>query len=446
MSTTTSRALFVTRLGGILAAVGSAVGLGNVWRFPYETGQNGGAAFILIYLACVLFIGTPLMLTEFVIGRATHRNPAGAFRQLAPTSLWWSRVMGWLCPLAVLMVIGFYSVVAGWTLDYTVMAVADQIPDFQTFSSSLWGPLMWLTIFVILNVLILLGGVQKGIERASNILMPLLGLLLVVLCVNSLLLSGAGDGLRFLFQPDFSKITGRTLVSAMGQSFFSISMGIGTLLIYGSYMPDHTKMGKTSLTITLLDTLIAVLSGIVIFPACCTYGVEPDAGPGLAFITLPAVFQQMPGGYVWCIVFFLLLAVAALTSSISMFENPISILQEEFGMSRRKAVVITAAIAEVLALGCGLSFYPGAAEQFSVFGMSLFDLFDKGTANCLMPLGALMMSLFVGWVMDKQLLRDTLTNRGKDGCWYYRPYLIVVRYVAPLAILLIFLSGLGLFD
>ena len=438
------RALFVTKLGGILAAVGSAVGLGNIWRFPYETGQNGGAAFLLVYVLCVLMLGTPLMLAELTLGRASHSNAVGAFRRLAPGTYWW--VTGFFGAVGVLMIVGFYSVVAGWTLHYTVVSVLDRltVQDFGAYSQGAWLPFLYMTGFVLLNMLILMGGVQKGIERWSNILMPIMGALMLVLCINSLLLPGAVDGLKFLFHPDFSRITGKVILSAMGQSFFSISMGVGTLLIYGSYLPNSTKMGKTSLFICLVDTLIAILAGIIIFPACFAYGIQPDAGPGLAFITLPSVFVQMPGGYVWSIIFFVLLAIAALTSSISMMECPIAILQEQLKVSRRRSVVIVTLIAWVLGTCCCLSFCPEFADSLTFWGLSLFDIFDKVTANFILPLGGLLMAVFLGWRMDRRLLHDTLTNFGRDRGGYIPLFLFAVRYFAPICILLIFLSGLGL--
>ncbi len=438
------RALFVTRLGGILAAVGSAVGLGNIWRFPYETGQNGGAAFLLVYVLCVLLLGTPLMLAELTLGRASHSNAVGAFRRLAPGTHWWlTGVMG---AVGVLMIVGFYSVVAGWTLHYTVASALDRlaVQDFATYSAGALLPFLYMTGFVLLNTFILMGGVQKGIERWSNILMPVMGLLMLVLCVNSLLLPDAAEGLKFLFHPDFSRISGKVILSAMGQSFFSISMGVGTLLIYGSYLPNSTKMGKTSLFICLIDTFIAILAGIIIFPACFAYGIHPDAGPGLAFITLPSVFVQMPGGYVWSLAFFVLLAIAALTSSISMMECPIAIMQEQFGVSRRRAVIIVTAISWVLGTGCCLSFCPDYSAWLTFAGYTLFDIFDKVTANVILPLGGLLMAVFLGWRMDRKVLHDTLTNCGKDKGGYIPLFMFAVRYFAPLCILLIFLSGLGL--
>lgn len=437
------RALFVTKLGGILAAVGSAVGLGNIWRFPTETGANGGAAFILVYLLCVLLLGTPLMLAELSLGRTTHLNPVGTYRKLSPGTGW--PILGYLGAISQLLVLGFYSVVAGWTLYYAMSSILDKIPDFVQFSTSLTSPLFCTVIFILLNSVIVLGGVQKGIERASNIMMPVLGCLLVVLCVNSLLLPGASEGLAFLFHPDFTKIDASVVVSAMGQSFFSISVGIGCLLTYGSYLTDKTRMGKTALSITLLDTLIAILSGVVIFPACFSFGVMPDAGPGLAFITLPEVFSQMLGGYFWCVLFFMLLSLAALTSTISMFETPNAIFHEEFHMSRRKSVLATTAIGLILGILCSFSFCPLYSEQLSVFGKTFFDLFDTITANYLMPGCGMLMSLYVGWILPREKFEATLTNNGTTSGWYVPAFYFVVRYFAPLCILLIFLSGLGVF-
>lgn len=437
------RALFVTRLGGIFAAVGSAVGLGNIWRFPYETGANGGAAFLLIYLACVILLGTPLMLAELTIGKIARCNAVQAFERVAPPKQkilgrFVGLHMGYTGALCMVLIVGFYSVVAGWTLHFTTNAAIGEVPEFGSFSQSLGGPFFWMTVFFAVNAGILLGGVRKGIERASNILMPLLALMLVALCINSLMLPGSGEGLKFLFHPDFSKITPNVIVSALGQSFFSISIGICCLLTYGSYLPEGTRMGRTSLSITLLDTLIAILAGIIIFPACFAFGKQPDAGPGLAFITLPEVFQQMPGGMVWCFIFFLLLAVAALTSSLSMLETPVSILQERYGLRRWTAVLVATGIGWVLGVLCCFSLCPDYASSFSLFGYSIFDAFDSLTANILMPTGGMVLSIYVGWFMDKKLLRTSLHDS-----WYYYPLIISLRFVAPLCILWIFLHGLG---
>lgn len=434
------RAHFVTRFGGVLAAVGSAVGLGNVWRFPYETGAHGGAAFLLVYLACVLLLGTPLLLAELAIGRATHRNPVGAMHALTGRRRW--TLLGYAGAICMVLIVAFYSVVGGWTLSYTVHTAMGQVPDFGAFTTSRWAPLGWMTLFFAINAAILLGGVVKGIERATNVLMPLLFIMLAVLCVRSLMLPDAGRGLEFLFHPDFSKIDGNVVVSAMGQSFFSISVGIGCLLTYGSYMPDQARLGRTALSIALMDTMIAILAGVIIFPACFSYGVQPDAGPGLAFITLPDVFMQMPGGMVWCFCFFLLLVVAAITSSLSMLETPTAILQEQWHISRRSAVLISTLTGWVLSVACAMSFCPDWSDMLTVGGLTVFDLFDKATANVIMPVCGFMMAVLVGWVVDPARL---LPHRmgAQDAPWYYRPFVYAMRFVAPLCILLIFLSGLG---
>lgn len=444
MNNEQNRATFVTRMGGIAAAVGSAVGLGNVWRFPYETGANGGAAFILVYLCCVILLGLPLVMAELALGRSMHKNAYGTLRTLAPHTLW--PVVGILGAVTMLLIVGFYSVVAGWTLAYSVSSVIGDIPEFGTFSSRLWMPLFCMTAFIALNAIILLGGVRKGIERASNVMMPLLFLMMIVLCINSLLLPKAADGLKFLFQPDFSKISVSIVVSALGQAFFSVSVGIGCLLTYGSYLRDSSGLARSAISIVMLDTLIAILAGIVIFPACFNFNVEPGAGPGLAFITLPDVFMQMAGGQLWCTIFFVLLSVAALTSTLSMFETPIAIMQEEFHLHRRNAVIIVTLIGWVLGIMCCCSFYPPLTETFSTLGMTLFDLFDHITACYLMPGCGLLFSLFIGWIMPKQKVIDTLTNHGQRSDWFIPLFFFAIRIFAPLCILLIFMSGLGLFD
>ncbi|MCR5361451.1 MAG: sodium-dependent transporter [Bacteroidales bacterium] len=440
------RAVFVTRFGGVLAAVGSAVGLGNVWRFPYETGAHGGAAFLLVYLSCALLLGVPLLLGELALGYVSHKNPTGTYRSLAPGTKW--HYLGYAGAICMVLIVAFYSVVGGWTLCYAASSLMGNVPDFADFSSGVWAPLAWMTLFFVVNAVILLGGVAKGIERASNFLMPLLFLMLVVLCVRSLSLPNAVEGLRFLFKPDFSKIDGSVVVSAMGQSFFSISVGIGCLLTYGSYLPRTAKIGKSALAIALLDTGIALLAGIIIFPACFAYGVQPDAGPGLAFITLPNVFMQMSGGMIWCFCFFLLLAVAAVTSSLSLLETPTAILQEEFGMGRRRAVIVASCLGWVLSVLCAMSFCPQFSDALSFGGMSVFDIFDKFTANIIMPCSSFLMAVFIGWKLDKRVFADHGITHRADGTkkWYGTLFIIAMRFVAPLCIFLIFLSGLGLLD
>ena len=455
------RAMFATRLGAVAAAVGSAVGLGNIWRFPYETGQNGGAAFLLIYLCAVALLGVPLLIAEFTIGRSAHSNVARAFKKLAPGTPWyWVGVMGMLVSVIIL---GFYLIILGWTFSYTFRAIINDFAsvvasaqaadpsvdaatvlanDFASFSTSPWQPLLWLVISVAANAAIMVAGVQKGIERASNVMMPLLCVLLLMLVVNSFFLPGFVEGCDFLFNPDFSKVSAKTFIVAMGQAFFSLSLAMGIMLAYGSYLGDNTKIGKTATQVVCLDSIIAILAGVVIFPACFSYGIEPGAGPGLVFITLPNVFLQMPGGYLCCIAFFLLISLAGLTSCMSLFEVPISFLQEELKLSRKTATAVSVLV--VLVLGAASSLSLGVWDM-KFFGDCFFDFCDKITSLDMMPIGAFFISLFVGWKLDKDIIHDALTNWRNDSGWYIRPLLWILRIFAPICIMLIFLSGIGIF-
>ena len=455
------RAMFATRLGAVAAAVGSAVGLGNIWRFPYETGQNGGAAFLLIYLCAVALLGVPLLIAEFTIGRSAHSNVARAFKKLAPGTPWyWVGVMGMLVSVIIL---GFYLIILGWTFSYTFRAIINDFAsvvasaqaadpsvdaatvlanDFASFSTSPWQPLLWLVISVAANAAIMVAGVQKGIERASNVMMPLLCVLLLMLVVNSFFLPGFVEGCDFLFNPDFSKVSAKTFIVAMGQAFFSLSLAMGIMLAYGSYLGDNTKIGKTATQVVCLDSIIAILAGVVIFPACFSYGIEPGAGPGLVFITLPNVFLQMPGGYLCCIAFFLLISLAGLTSCMSLFEVPISFLQEELKLSRKTATGVSVLV--VLVLGAASSLSLGVWDM-KFFGDCFFDFCDKITSLYMMPIGAFFISLFVGWKLDKDIIHDALTNWRNDSGWYIRPLLLILRIFAPICIMLIFLSGIGIF-
>ena len=455
------RAMFATRLGAVAAAVGSAVGLGNIWRFPYETGQNGGAAFLLIYLCAVALLGVPLLIAEFTIGRSAHSNVARAFKKLAPGTPWyWVGVMGMLVSVIIL---GFYLIILGWTFSYTFRAIINDFAsvvasaqaadpsvdaatilanDFASFSTSPWQPLLWLVISVAANAAIMVAGVQKGIERASNVMMPLLCVLLLMLVVNSFFLPGFVEGCDFLFNPDFSKVSAKTFIVAMGQAFFSLSLAMGIMLAYGSYLGDNTKIGKTATQVVCLDSIIAILAGVVIFPACFSYGIEPGAGPGLVFITLPNVFLQMPGGYLCCIAFFLLISLAGLTSCMSLFEVPISFLQEELKLSRKTATAVSVLV--VLVLGAASSLSLGVWDM-KYFGDCFFDFCDKITSLYMMPIGAFFISLFVGWKLDKDIIHDALTNWRNDSGWYIRPLLWILRIFAPICIMLIFLSGIGIF-
>ncbi|MEG1617107.1 MAG: sodium-dependent transporter [Bacteroidales bacterium] len=445
-----NRTTFATKLGVIAAAVGSAVGLGNIWRFPYEAGQNGGGAFLIVYLICVAVLGIPLIVSEFILGRNSKSNVGGCFKKLAPNTKW--GVIGYLSVIACMLILGFYTVIAGWTMEYLYQALSNgfdgqsaaQLKEsFTHFTTNTYSPILWLAIFLAANYFIIVGGVKNGIEKASNIMMPLLFVILIIFCIRSLFLPGAAEGLNFLFNPDFTKINSSTVLSAMGQAFFSLSLGMGCLITYGSYFSDDTKLGKTAVTVSILDTLVAILAGVMIFPACFSFGISPTAGPDLVFITVPNVFQQMTGGYIWSILFFLLLTVAALTSTVSMFEVVTAFIHEEYKMSRKKATAWVIAVCFVCAVVCSLSIGPW--KEYTLFGMTVFDLFDYMSANILLPMGALLVSLFVGYRLDQRVTYMEITNNETIKVWYFKPLMFVLKYFAPVAIILIFLSGLGVF-
>ena len=318
---------FGSKLGVVAAAAGSAVGLGNIWRFPYELGQYGGGAFLVIYLLCVVLLGMPVMMSEFVIGRMGQANTTGSFRKLAPSKKWW--LVGLMGVLASFLILGFYVVVSGWTLEYIVQAIGNKFSGrdtavlsevFTDFSTHTARPLIWMVVFMVFTAGVVYAGVKNGIEKSTKFLMPLLLLLIIALGVRAVTLPGGAEGLRFLFQPDYSKINSSVILSAMGQAFFSLSLGMGCMITYGSYISKKNNLQHTVIEVTLLDTLIAILASVAIFPAVFSLGINPAQGPELVFITLPNVFAHMPGGYFWAILFFVLLAVAALTSTISLLE------------------------------------------------------------------------------------------------------------------------------
>jgi NSS family neurotransmitter:Na+ symporter len=451
-----NRTNFGSKLGAILAAAGSAVGLGNVWRFPYETGQNGGAAFLVIYLLCVLFMGLPIMVSEFIIGRHSRSNTADAYQKLAPGTQW--KWVGRLGVLTGFLILGFYSVVAGWTLDYLWQALwngfSDKTPDqyaemFQNFSSSTVTPIIWLIVFMLCTHFIIVMGVDKGIERYSKLMMPLLFILILILVVCSVTLPNAGRGIEFLLKPDFSKVNAGMLLSAMGQAFFSLSLGMGCLCTYASYFTKETKLVKSAFTIGVIDTMIAILAGFIIFPAAFSVGIKPDAGPGLIFITLPNVFQQAFSGapalaYIFSIMFYLLLTLAALTSTISMHEVSTAYLHERFKMSRRRAATIVTVGCTIIGVFSSTSF--GVTKGFTIFGMGLFNFLDYLTAKIMLPLGGMLISIFTGWYLSKRIVLSELTNNGEIKTHVCRVMLYIVKYFAPVAIALVFLNELGLFN
>lgn len=453
------RGSFRSQLGVILASAGSAVGLGNIWRFPTEVGKGGGAAFILIYLGFIFLVAMPVMISEFVIGRSSRSNAFGAFQRLDPGKPWIAAgIMG---VLGGFLVLSFYSVVAGWTLHYTVQSALGQLQGqcstvngqcstdfaaaFNAFVSDPLQPVVYLAVFLLLTHLVVARGIQHGIERYSKMMMPMLLAIIILLVGFSLTMPGAKEGIRFLLQPDIGKVTPEVMLGAMGQAFFSLSVGIGCLITYASYFSQETRLVKSAMNVCIIDTMVAVLSGFIIFPTVFSVGIAPDAGPGLVFITLPNVFfltfSEMPlVGYVFALLFYVLLLLAALTSSISMHEICTAFISEHFSTSRRKAAAIVTILCIVLGAFCSLSFGPW--QDVTVMGKGFFDLFDYTVTKFLMPLGGLMMTLFVGWRLDRKLVEQQLTNDGSIHVRALRLLLFLVRWVAPAGILVIFLNEL----
>ena len=417
----TKRGSFGSKLGIVLATAGSAVGLGNVWRFPYMTGENGGAAFILVYIVCILLLGIPGMIGEFVVGRYAQTNAARAYDILSRGKL--------------------LASIAG-----QLRGDAEAVKDyFVTFSSNPLKPVIWGVAFILVTHVVVIFGVRKGIERASKWLMPILLILLLVLVVASCLLPNAMEGVRFLFEPDFSKVDRRVFLDALGQAFFSLSLGTACLCTYASYFSKTTNLLRSAGQIALLDTVIAILSGLMIFPAAFSVGVNPDSGPSLIFITLPNVFQQAFGGlpfagYLISVMFYALLVFAALTSTISMHEIGTAFFTEEFHLPRMKSAWIPTVIASVLCVFCSWSV---GAYDIQVLGLSLMDFCDMLTADYMLPLGGFFTCMFVGWYIPKKIVHTEFTNEGQFNHRYFNTYLFAVRYVCPIAILLVFLHQLG---
>lgn len=445
------RGNFGSRLGVILASAGSAVGLGNIWRFPTEVGRNGGAAFILVYLFCVFLVAMPVMVSEFIVGRRSKSNTIGAYRVLSPGKTW--VIIGYMGVLGGSLILSFYSVVAGWTLHYTIdsfrnalSANLDFAKVFNDFVTHPWKPLLFQYLFLLMTHFVVVRGVESGIERSSKMMMPLLFLLILMLTGFSLCMPGAADGLTFLLKPDFSKVTTSVVLSAMGQAFFSLSVGVGCLATYASYFKPDTRLVKSAFSVCLIDSMVAILSGFIIFPAAFSVaGVEVDAGPGLVYITLPHVFNMAFGsmpllGYAFSGMFYVLLLLAALTSTISMHEIATAFIHENFKLSRKTSATIVTAICLLLGTACSLSFGPW--NEIKVFGMGFFDLFDFVTAKYMMPLGGLLITLFIGWYLKQEVVREELTNAGTLQVRTYKFLFFLIRWVAPVGVILIFLNEL----
>ncbi len=442
---------FTTGLGVLAATLGSAVGLGNIWKFPALTGMNGGAAFILIYLLCTLLVGLPVMIAEQMLGRHARADAIRTFRKLAPGRFpWWiTGVMGFA---AAFLIMGFYTEVAGWVFAYIVKAASGQVLSTDpavtsaAFEGLVTSPLLSLVVqWVVLLLIgaIIMMGVSKGIERTTKRLMPVLFGLLVLVGLRSLTLPGAGEGLAFLFRPDFSAISGEVVLIAMGLAFFKLSLGMGTMLTYGSYFREDQNIPATATRVMLADLTVSLLAGIAIFPAVFAFGFAPDAGPSLLFVTIPAVFTAMPLGSVFMVLFFILCAVAATGAMLSLLEVPVSILNEQFQMSRRRATVIT--LVGLALVGSLAALSSSATAGLKLFGMNAFDLYDYTTSNILLPLGGLLICLFVGWVWGYKNMKAALSNHGAlSNERVITGLFLLVKFVAPVLILIIMLNGLGI--
>lgn len=445
-----ARESFGSRFGALVAMAGSAVGLGNLWRFPYLVGENGGAAFIIVYILLSFMICLPIFVSEFVVGRRSQKNAYAAFRDLSGGS-WW-RWIGLFTIIVPLIVLSYYSVIGGWSIEYMLKACSFSFTGnasqsamstmFADFVSAPWAPLLCHTVFLLVTTFIVVVGIKDGIERFSKVMMPLLFVIVLAIAIYSLTLPGASKGVDYLFNPDFSKITGKACAAALGQAFFSLSLGFGTILTYASYVDKKENIMFQSTATAVSDLMFALIAGVAIMPAVFAFGLNPQSGPGLVFETLPFVFGQMPAGGFIAILFFVALLVAALTSSISMLEVAVAFLVEEKGLSRVVSCVILFVVCWVVGAVCSLSFGPLADVKF--FGRSIFDFFDNLSSNILMTLGSLMTVLFVGWRLKKTDIYDEFTNGGalSKNVKIFGVLWFLIRYICPLAIISIFISGL----
>lgn len=433
-----------SRLGFVLAAAGSAVGLGNVWKFPYITGVYGGGAFVLVYLAAVALVGIPILVAEILIGRRARKDPVGAMRAAGGAA--WAGV-GWLGVGTSFVILSYYSVVAGWTLAYAARAAgggfAGQTPAaiaalFDTFLADPVRQLFWHACFMVLVVAIVVGGVAKGLERWNKVLMPALLAILLTLFVVALRSPGAAEGWRFMFHTDFHKLTGKAWLEALGHSFFTLSLGMGAMLTYGSYLSTKTDLLASAVVIGLLDTAVALVAGLVIFPVCFTFGLQPAAGPGLIFKTLPVAFAQMAGGELFAFLFFLLLAFAALSSAISLLEVAVAYFVDERGWPRPRATLGMGGAIFLMGIPSALSF--SRLSSLHLYpGMTIFDSFDTVATNYLLPLGGLGIALVAGWRLARPVVREEFRNPRLFRYWYF-----AIRFVAPVAVVVILLYKVGL--
>jgi len=445
---------FGSRAAVIMAMAGSAIGLGNIWRFPYLVGENGGAAFIIVYIICAFLLSLPIFIAESVIGRATHLGTFGAMEKLAPHTGW--KWLGLLTVISTMIIISYYSVVGGWSVEYLYKSVVQGFTSssmgqnhdiFTKFISSPWRSLICHTIFLGLCALVVTAGIKSGIERFSNITMPILFVLIILIMIYSISLPGSGAGIKYLVKPDFSKLDAQAVASAMGQSFYSLSLGVGTILTYSSYVHEKEDIMVTGLGTAIFDLMFALLAGFAIMPAVFAAGIEPNAGPGLIFETLPFIFAKMGINIPWlsyavAILFFITILVAALTSAISMYEVGVAYLVEQKGVKRSRATIYVFLITWSLGALCALSF--GPLKEFLIGGRNIFSFCDNISSNYLMTFGGLLFSVFVGWKMSKSLVKKEFTNNGelKTNEKIFGVIYFMIKYIAPITIIVIFITNL----
>ncbi len=443
--TTDARGTWGSRMGFILAAAGSAVGLGHIWRFPYVTGENGGAAFVLLYIASVFVIGVPILFAELTLGRRTQRNPVGAIKTVAPRSGW--KYLGYLGVSCGVFILSYYALIAGWTFGYIFKTLVRDSTSFQQFSDNAVLSALLYVIFILMTVGVVYGGVQKGIERWSKILMPVLPVILLSIIVYGLTLPGAMAGVRFYLRPDLSGVTGNTVLIALGQAFFANSLGMGTMVTYGSYLDRKQNIASSGIGVVSFGILISLLAGLAIFPAVFAMGKSPAAGPELVFVVLPEIFRMMPGGIVVGTLFFILLAIAALTSTISLLEVPVAFLIDEKGLRRKVATWLVGGVTVLFGIPSALSF--GASDVFTrlpVFGgISFFGMMDYIFGNVALPLGGVMFALLVGWRWGiHEAIKEICQGNEKFRGLPSKVWGVLLRYVCPVVILIVLLRSSGL--
>lgn len=444
---TENRGSFSSKIGVILATVGTAVGLGNVWRFPYIVGENGGGAFLVIYILSLLLLGIPGVIAEFIVGRHSHANAVDSFKKLAPKTKWhW---IGYSGVLAGFLIMGYYAVVVGWTLEYLTQAILGNLSGmsveqygqvFDQFAGHPYWPLVWMVIVMLISTFVVARGVSGGIEKISNVLMPVFFLIILVMVANSFFLPAAGQGMKYLFLPNFSELEPVAILIAIGQTFFSLSLGMGCLITYSSYFKKDVSLAKTATQVVSIDAMVAILSAMIIFPAVFSFGMQPTEGPSLVFKVLPNVFQQMPLGTLWSILFYALLFIAAITSLISLLEVVTAYIYENTSLTRRKAAFIVTGMVSVLGVFASMSF--GLLQDVTLFGKTFFDLLDFVTASILLPVGGFFISIFVGWFLDKRIIATELRIKHPKAHLFIKGYIYMLRFFLPACIFAVFLYSL----